>query len=65
LQIADSYRGITGNTTLNEAGYRKNGDYDFWVVKANNANNNARSAFEWKQVGRYKFNANITYGSIK
>jgi branched-chain amino acid transport system substrate-binding protein len=65
LQIADSYTGITGNTSLNEAGYRKYGDYDFWAVKANNGNNNDRSAFEWKQVGRFKANANITYGLIK
>jgi branched-chain amino acid transport system substrate-binding protein len=65
LQIADSYTGITGNTSLNEAGYRKYGDYDFWAVKANNGNNNDRSAFEWKQVGRFTANANITYGLIK
>jgi branched-chain amino acid transport system substrate-binding protein len=65
LQIADSYTGITGNTSLNEAGYRKYGDYDFWAVKANNGNNNDRSAFEWKQVGTFKSNANITNGLIK
>ena len=35
LQIASSYTGITGNTSLDEAGYRKYGDYDFWAVKAN------------------------------
>ncbi|MGB8937669.1 MAG: penicillin-binding protein activator [Candidatus Nitrosopolaris sp.] len=62
LQIANSYTGITGNTSLDEAGYRKYGDYDFWAVKANSGNNNDRNAFEWKQVGRFKSNANITYG---
>ena len=65
MQITDSYTGITGNTSLNEAGYRKYGDYDFWAVKANNGNNNDRSTFEWKQVGTFKSNANITYGLIK
>src|SRR5215472_16904777 len=33
LQIANSYRGITGNTSLDEAGYRKYEDYDFWSSK--------------------------------
>jgi ABC-type branched-subunit amino acid transport system substrate-binding protein len=62
LQIANSYTGITGNTSLDEAGYRKYGDYDFWAVKANSGNNNDRNVFECKQVGRFKSNANITYG---
>ena len=48
---------------LDEAGYRKYGDYDFWAVKAKNGTD--RDAFEWKQVGRFKSDANITYGLIK
>jgi len=28
LQIANSYNGITGDTSLNKAGDRKYGDYD-------------------------------------
>jgi hypothetical protein len=48
LQIANSYRGITGNTSLDEAGYRKYGDYDFWAIKANDSTNNDHSVFEWK-----------------
>ncbi|MGB8935204.1 MAG: penicillin-binding protein activator [Candidatus Nitrosopolaris sp.] len=57
LRIANSYNGITGDTSLNEAGDRKYGDYDFWAVRAINANKNDQSAFVWKQVGRYQFNA--------
>ncbi len=30
VQIADSYTGITCNTTLHEAGDRKHASYDFW-----------------------------------
>ena len=33
VKIADSYNGITGNTTLNQFGDRKYGDYDFWTVQ--------------------------------
>ena len=57
LQITNSYIGITGDTVLNEAGDRKNGDYDFWAIRAHNGNNNDQSPFEWKQVGRLQFNA--------
>ena len=58
LQIANSYTGITGNTSLDEAGYRKYGDYDFWAVVPNNDHN----TFEWKKVGVFKSDANTTYG---
>jgi branched-chain amino acid transport system substrate-binding protein len=64
LQIANSYTGITGDTSLNEAGDRKQSDYDFWAIRANNGNsrnnnNNDRSVFAWGQVGRYQSNTNI------
>ena len=66
LQIANSYTGITGDTSLNEAGDRKHADYDFWAIRANdgnnnnnNNNNNDRSIFAWGQVGRFQFNATI------
>ncbi len=61
LQIANSYTGITGNTSLDEAGYRKYGDYDFWAVKANDGTNNDHSVFEWKKVGVFRSDANTTY----
>jgi len=59
LQIANSYNGITGDTSLNKAGDRKYGDYDFWTIKRNNSNNNP---FVWTQVGRFQINPNIKGG---
>lgn len=47
VQIADSYTGITGSTTLNEAGDRKYASYDFWGVIVKN------SVFSWGHVKRY------------
>ena len=61
LKVANSYTGITGDTSLNEAGDRKHADYDLWAIRANNgsSNNNHRSIFAWEQVGRFQFNASI------
>ena len=53
VQMADSYTGITGNTTLNEAGDRKYASYDFWAVRDNN------SVFSWEPVNRY-YQGNVT-----
>jgi branched-chain amino acid transport system substrate-binding protein len=61
LQIANTYTGITGNTSLDEAGYRKYGDYDFWAVKANDVNND-HGVFQWKKIGVFKSDANTTSG---
>jgi ABC-type branched-subunit amino acid transport system substrate-binding protein len=61
LQIANSHTGITGNTSLDEAGYRKYGDYDFWAVKANDGTNNDHSVFQWEKVGVFKSDTNTTY----
>jgi len=47
VQIANSHTGITGDTSLNEEGDRKYGDYDFWAIKPGTNNN-----FVWTQVGR-------------
>ncbi|MGB7955590.1 MAG: hypothetical protein WCF23_16565 [Candidatus Nitrosopolaris sp.] len=52
VQMAESYTGITGNTTLNEAGDRKYASYDFWAVRDNN------SVFSWESVNRY-FQGNV------
>jgi ABC-type branched-subunit amino acid transport system substrate-binding protein len=52
VQIANSYTGITGDTSLNESGDRKHGDYDFWAIKPSITNNN----FVWTQVGRFQIN---------
>ncbi len=54
LQLANTRIGITGNTSLNEAGDRKYGDYDFWAVVAKNNNGDHGANFEWKLVGRFQ-----------
>ena len=50
VKIADSYKGITGNTTLNQFGDRKYGDYDFWAVRNSES---THDSFIWKRVGKY------------
>ena len=51
--IKEQDTGITGNTSLNEAGDRNHGDYDFWAIKPGTNNN-----FVWTQVGRFQINVN-------
>jgi len=64
FQISNSYPGITGDTSLNEAGDRKHGDYDFWAIRHNNSND--QSHFAWAPVGRFQSNTNIKdTGSIQ
>ena len=58
VRIADSYKGITGNTTLDNVGDRKYGDYDFWAIRINDGGgsgigSDADHAFTWKRVGKY------------
>ncbi|HYA85061.1 MAG TPA: ABC transporter substrate-binding protein [Candidatus Bathyarchaeia archaeon] len=53
VRISNSYTGITGDTSLNEAGDRKHGDYDFWAIKPSNSTNNN---FVWTKVGRTQIN---------
>ena len=50
VKIADSYKGITGNTSLNQFGDRKYGDYDFWAVRNSES---THDSFIWKRVGKY------------
>jgi len=52
VKIADSYKGITGNTTLNQVGDRKYGDYDFWGVEVKYGKN---KDFQWVSVGKARF----------
>jgi branched-chain amino acid transport system substrate-binding protein len=61
VKIADSYEGITGNTSLNQFGDRKYGDYDFWAVR-NSAS--TRDSFIWKRVGKYVPNIRTEQGLI-
>ena len=44
---ADHYRAITGSTTLDAAGDRLNGDFDFWAVRLRDGN------YTWVRVGTY------------
>ena len=53
VKIAQSYQGITGNTTLNQFGDRKYGDYDFWAVGNDESNH---GSFIWKHTGKYVAN---------
>ena len=50
VKVAGSYIGITGNTTLNQFGDRKYGDYDFWAVKNSESTDDS---FIWKRIGKY------------
>jgi branched-chain amino acid transport system substrate-binding protein len=61
VKIADSYNGITGNTTLNEFGDRKNGDYDFWAVRNSGS---THDSFIWTRVGKYVPNIITEQGLI-
>jgi len=47
FEITNLHRGITGDLSLNEAGNRKHGDYDFWAIKQSNNSN----SFFWTQYG--------------
>jgi branched-chain amino acid transport system substrate-binding protein len=61
VKIADSYNGMTGNTTLNQFGDRKYGDYDFWAVKDSES---THDSFVWKRVGKYTPNVRAEQGFI-
>jgi len=50
---ANSYHGITGNTTLNTMGDRLGAVYDFWAVRFGNDD---KVPFQWKKVGSYTGN---------
>jgi branched-chain amino acid transport system substrate-binding protein len=47
LEIANSYKGITGDTSLNEVGDRKHGDYDYWTIQPTNHNGDG---FNWARA---------------
>ncbi len=48
LREVDSYVGVTGKITLNEAGDRINGDYDFWAITANDS-----GTYQWERVAKH------------
>ena len=47
IDEANHYRAITGSTTLDAAGDRLNGDFDFWAVRLRNG------SYTWVRVGTY------------
>ena len=59
VEIADSYKGITGNTT--QFGDRKYGDYDFWAIRNSES---THDYFIWKCVGKYMPNIRTEQGHI-
>ncbi len=66
-RVANSYRGITGNTTLNNVGDRKYGDYDFWAIRAsNNDDDGNHDGLAWEKVSKYIYsNTTTTEGIIQ
>ena len=48
LHIAGRYFGATGRITLNQAGDRDSGNYDFWAIRRDGG------AFRWVRVARYE-----------
>jgi len=50
VNTANLYTGITGRTELNDAGDRKNGSYDFWVIRPLSQDVNNKGSFEWTNV---------------
>jgi branched-chain amino acid transport system substrate-binding protein len=67
-KVANSYKGITGNTSLNSLGDRRYGDYDFWAIRSTNDEAdgiNNYDDFAWKRVGKYMYsNSTNTQGII-
>ncbi|MDQ5869847.1 MAG: penicillin-binding protein activator [Thermoproteota archaeon] len=65
-RIAKSYKGITGNTTLNSVGDRKYGDYDFWAIRdSNNDGDSNHETLAWKRVSKYIYNTTAGEGVIQ
>ena len=62
VKIADSYNGITGNTSLNEFGDRKYGNYDFWAIRNGES---THDSFIWKRVGKYVPNIRAEQGAYQ
>ena len=48
-RIANSYSGITGNTSLDRNGDRKYGDYEYWtVIEDKNS-----GSYKWTTIGKF------------
>lgn len=46
VKLTESYRGISGNITLNNAGDRINGQYELWKI----ADGDDQNHFKWTTV---------------
>ncbi|HZD34904.1 MAG TPA: penicillin-binding protein activator, partial [Nitrososphaeraceae archaeon] len=51
VHSANSYKGITGNTTLNRMGDRERAEYDIMAIRY--LNNNDETPFVWQKVDSY------------
>jgi branched-chain amino acid transport system substrate-binding protein len=49
-KITNSYNGITGNTSLDQNGDRKYGDYEYWAVARDKHN---PESFDWETTGKF------------
>jgi ABC-type branched-subunit amino acid transport system substrate-binding protein len=49
-RITNSYIGITGNTSLDQNGDRKYGDYEYWTVIEDKNNS---GSYKWNTIGRF------------
>ena len=62
LRIATSYKGITGNVSLDQNGDRKYGDYEYWIVGGDKINPALHiwkpnpALHIWKPIGRFIYN---------
>src|SRR5687767_5704550 len=50
INTANFYTGVTGRTELNDSGDRKNGSYDFWVIRPLSKDVKSKGSFEWTHV---------------
>jgi branched-chain amino acid transport system substrate-binding protein len=65
-KVANSYIGITGNTTLNSVGDRKYGNYDFWAIRVNNNDDGSNlGTFAWKRISKYIYDIKGKEGFIQ
>jgi hypothetical protein len=53
VHYAHSFKGITGNTTLNEMGDRERAEYDIMAIKYVNNENDNKTPFIWQKVNSY------------
>lgn len=51
VRSANSYQGITGNTSLNKMGDRERAEYDILAIRY--VKDNDKAPFVWQKVGSY------------